>query len=106
MDIKEGRRAWKQTWSLRTGDTLTGDFWFVEHFEDTEKEPEEKLASISIPVAGVTDELPFQQAAQTLFPPVDHIGDLLQAFSHNLGSLLVAHALKISQIKCLPIIRV
>ena len=58
MDIKEGRRAWKQTWSLRTGDTLTGDFWFVEHFEDTEKEPEEKLASIGIPVAGVTDELP------------------------------------------------
>lgn len=58
MSINDGKRSWKQTWNLKTGDTLTGEFWYVEDPDSNNGNSVEGLQKMQFPVAGVTEELP------------------------------------------------
>ncbi len=56
MEIKNGKRSWKNIWNLKKGDTLSGELVYWAEGENGENE--EQFYGLSVPVAAVTEEIP------------------------------------------------
>ncbi|MCD2492873.1 FtsX-like permease family protein [Lacrimispora sp. NSJ-141] len=56
-DVTNGRSSWKESWSLKTGDSVTGSFFKTEG-GDGAGNYKESLGRLGFTVAGITDQLP------------------------------------------------